>query len=250
MWERSDWRAMSYHARSLFCYLRTCPVGGQLGIFRFHTDDATDDLGIPSEAVAPALTELEEHGWIVREGRWVWVVDSFATTPGMSLKNQNHRTAVRKALLQVPNGLATAWARAYGLDGYPIPTRDPIVDPIPNGITDAHTNHGDGDGHEDADADTDGNKHTHNGYAVDAALTVKRQPVLARTNDVITTLEAIPKPWKTPSSIPAQIENMLGRALTKPERDEVDSIVMRQLEDDFNRKLPRTNKHVLFELPE
>jgi hypothetical protein len=149
-WERADWRALSFHARALFLYLRTCPVGGLLGIFRFHPDDAVDDFGFPADAVAPALDELAREGWIRREGRWIWVIDSFATTPGVKLTNRNHRAAVQKALALVPKGLAHAWTRTEGFDPIADDIRDlipdPIGDPIANGNADRIADHGDGDG--------------------------------------------------------------------------------------------------------
>jgi hypothetical protein len=188
MWERPDWRALSFHARALFVYLRTCPAGGLLGVFRFHPDDAADDLGIPAAAVGPALDELDRDGWIERSGRWLFVIDSFSSTPGMSLRNPKHEVAVRRALSLVPKGLAASWERVYVPNGYG--NANPIANPIPNpdqnadGMADGMADHGDVDGRTLKDVNTGGKPATEHDRPMIEIPMMVRQPHRAR-RDVI-----------------------------------------------------------------
>jgi hypothetical protein len=112
-WERQDFRMLSYDARALLCYLRTCPAGSLIGIFRFHPDFAHADLGIPADRIEPALRELEESGFIQRHELWLWIVDAVAATPNVSLQNEKHRIAVVKALQQVDDVLAQKFRRNH-----------------------------------------------------------------------------------------------------------------------------------------
>ena len=174
LWERPDFVALSFEAHALFVYLRTCPAGELLGIFRFHADDAVDHLRIPRERVEPTLRELENNAFIQRHGRWVWVVDSFESTPQMSVANPNHHPAIRKALDRVPPVLADRWCRLYGFDliSDPIPGAipDPIRDGRADGLREGMPDHV--DRHRDGETDTDTDD---NGLSLTGAGVLERQ---------------------------------------------------------------------------
>jgi hypothetical protein len=126
LWERPDFAAMPFGARALFPYLRTCPQGGLIGVFRLHDADVVEHLGMPAKQVPAALRDLEEHAFIVRLGKWVWIPDALTTAPGMSPANRNHRRAVEKALQQVPPPLI---ARFRALHAEWVSPVAPEVDP-------------------------------------------------------------------------------------------------------------------------
>lgn len=137
LWHRSDFRALSFEAKSVYMYAKTCPAGGLVGIFPLRPEDVRDDLGLGLRLAERALRELEAAGFIRRERAWVWIVDALATTPGISTSNQNHTIAAQKALAHVPDNLAEECRNLYRLnDPGPIPIGHPIADPIRDGMSD------------------------------------------------------------------------------------------------------------------
>jgi hypothetical protein len=140
LWQRSDFKGMSFEARALYCYLRTCPEGGLTGIFRLYPEDVEGELGLAVKALSFALDELDGEGFIIRDvalPRWVWIPGAFADAPGIFAANPNHRRAAEKWLLRVP----PSWAKAFRethfkpfLDPIPEPFPDPIQEPSPEGI--------------------------------------------------------------------------------------------------------------------
>lgn len=157
LWGRPDFRSLTFEAKALYCYLRTCPAGGLVGIFRFHPDDAHEDLGMPHAATERALEELEAGGWIRRERRELWIIDAVATTPGISLANPKHRVAIEKALVQVSPVLAEAFRALYGClpdtqaQTHPDSQPDAYAEGYPNHVDVDVTVNGDGNGdrHQD-----------------------------------------------------------------------------------------------------
>lgn len=145
LWGRPDFRALTFEARALFCYLRTCPAGGLVGIFRFHTDDAVEDLGMPAKKVGTALDELERCSFIRTNGRWLWVIDALETTPGVTLKNGKHCTAVMKALREVPAALAEVFADVYSVRTLTERLADSLPDTLSEASPNAFPNHVDVD---------------------------------------------------------------------------------------------------------
>jgi hypothetical protein len=166
LWSRADFRGLSFEARALYCDLRTCPAGGLVGIFRFHPDDAHEDLGMGQDAIGRALDELEQGGeWIRRDGRWLWIVNAFATTPNVTLSNEKHAVAVEKALVQVSSRLADEFRCVYY-------SPDRLSDSYPDSPSDSHARaHPDGYlNHVDVngDGDADGRIHKEEGKESDA----------------------------------------------------------------------------------
>lgn len=151
LWHRSDFRALTFEAKAVYLYAKTCAAGGLVGIFTLRPEDVRDDLGLGPKLAERALRELEAAGFIRRHRAWVWIVDALATTPGISTSNRNHVIAAQKALAHVPDNLADACRNLYGLNGGgAIPIEDPIADPMPDGMPDhvsvAVDVAGDGDG--------------------------------------------------------------------------------------------------------
>jgi len=138
LWERHDFAALSYNAKSLYCYLSTCPMGGMLGVFRLHAEDVAEHLGLHAKLFPATLHALQEAGFVRVFGRWVWVVAAFGDTPGMSLNNPNHMKAARKGLEQVPPEIAVEWADLYlPKSTQPQEELDPIADGMDDAIRDA-----------------------------------------------------------------------------------------------------------------
>jgi hypothetical protein len=116
LWHRADFRALSFEAKAVYCYARTCPAGGLVGIFPLRPEDIRDELGLGARRAKRALAELEAAGFIQRVRNWVWLVSAFEDTPGIRRENAKHRTAALKAVAHVPDELAFAFRNLYGLN--------------------------------------------------------------------------------------------------------------------------------------
>jgi hypothetical protein len=138
---------MSFNARALFVYLRTCPESGLTGIFRLHLEDVVDELGLAAEDIEPALKELDENAFIVRDvalPRWLWLPGAFSDAPGIFAANPNHRRAAEKWLLRVPPGLAQLFRKTYFAEEperIPEPFRERIDEPFPVPIAEPYADH-------------------------------------------------------------------------------------------------------------
>jgi len=132
LWERSDFAALSFEAKALYTYLRTAPQGRALGAFKLHLADVFEHLGLPEQPAARALAELQENGFVQSFPRsWIWVIDTLTSNTPMTPTNRNHRDAVAKGILEVPNDVAHAIRCAY-----PEWFGDPIAHAIPHGLRD------------------------------------------------------------------------------------------------------------------
>ena len=116
LFHRADFRSLSLDAKTVYMYARCCPAGGLVGIFPLRPEDIRDDLGLGVRKAERALVELDEAGFIHRERNWIWIIDSLASTPGISTSNPNHRLAIFKGLANVPDNLALACRKLYGLN--------------------------------------------------------------------------------------------------------------------------------------
>jgi hypothetical protein len=172
LWHRPDFRALSFEAKAVYAYAKTCPAGGLVGVFPLRPEDVRDDLGLGPRLAERALRELEAAGFIRRERAWIWIVDALGTTPKIVLENGKHRVAALKALAHVPYNLAFACRKLYGLNDAPDDESD----------TNPHLNqdHGDGDG---GDGDGDGSSEEGKGkeiFVVDGADAIEERIALLR----------------------------------------------------------------------
>jgi len=125
-WDDPRFLSLSYSARVLLIYLKTCPAGaGITGIFTLRHQEVREHLGLSKKKTDEALRNLEDATWIRTEGRFVWVIDQMGSAPSISMKNPKHRVAAERALSLVPHlNLAREFRNYYGLndgDGMGIP---------------------------------------------------------------------------------------------------------------------------------
>src|SRR5262249_24106454 len=76
-------------------------------------------------------------------GRWLWIVDATAMTPGFSVNNPNHQRAIATALAEAPADIGIAYKARYCA---PAPEVDARADAHP-------------DAHPDAQADARADEH-------------------------------------------------------------------------------------------
>jgi len=136
IWDDPRFLSLSYSARGLLIYLKTCPAGaGMTGIFTVRPQEVREHLGLSKKATDKALRDLEAAAWIKTEGRFVWVIDQMRSAPSISMKNPKHRVAAERALSLVPHlKLAREFRDHYGLNdgdgmGIPYPIGNPMAYP-------------------------------------------------------------------------------------------------------------------------
>jgi hypothetical protein len=170
LWHRADFRALSFEAKAVYCYARTCPAGGLVGIFPLRPEDIRDELGLGVRRAGRALAELEAAGFIRRLRHWVWLLSAFADTPGMRSENPKHRTAALRAVANVPDELAFAFRNLYGFN------------------TDAQTETGTNPIHVavDVTGDVDGDERTRKEGEKESEPVERRLALLRRQADEIT----------------------------------------------------------------
>jgi hypothetical protein len=106
-----DFQALSPQARHVFLTLRVSPQLGPAGIFRYYPAVQT---GLDGDELAKALTELEAHFWVVREGPILWLRNALLHDPSIRLSDMKHRKTVEKWVAGLPKlGIVLTFCEYY-----------------------------------------------------------------------------------------------------------------------------------------
>jgi hypothetical protein len=111
-WHSNAAAGLSKDALLLYAYLRTYPSASVTvtGVFKIDPDaDDPRTLRITPGEHEIALKELAASGLVVREGKWVWIVDAFATYAN----NAKHRAGAFSSLSFAPRELRQAFWQRY-----------------------------------------------------------------------------------------------------------------------------------------
>src|SRR3989304_3908310 len=97
-----DFQRLSPRARLLFYTTRPCKAAGPPVIFRYYPEILAAQTGLAAKQVRAGLAELEAHRWIEVEGVILWVRNGLRYDPSVRLVDRKHRTAVLRALAELP----------------------------------------------------------------------------------------------------------------------------------------------------
>src|SRR5687768_7508863 len=98
-WHSDDTHALSDRAYRVLTTLRGTLGGAGIGVV--YPLVLAQQCNCTAGELEPAFRELErvkpgEHlGWIVREGKFVWVVNALEFEPTLSVDNRLHRTHIQ-----------------------------------------------------------------------------------------------------------------------------------------------------------
>jgi hypothetical protein len=105
--DHEDFRALTPHARLLFFVLRLGSATTIASIFHYYTEVLQAQTGLSSRQLASAFQELEQRPsqdrpWIVRDRSVVWIRNGLRFDPNLSMNNENHVLAIRRAVAALP----------------------------------------------------------------------------------------------------------------------------------------------------
>lgn len=118
--DHPEFQSLSATARHVFLTARVSKQAGPAAIFVCYREVLARQTGHSVRAVENALGELEAAGWVRREGLVVWLVNGLRYDPTMRLANPKHRTAVLRALEELPrSAILATYCEYYGLEWLP-----------------------------------------------------------------------------------------------------------------------------------
>jgi hypothetical protein len=125
IWSDAEFKKFSPEEKLVFLNLRTSPLTNILAMYPFYVEAIEQQTGLSREVIVRALDSLSIKGWIQIEEGVVWIKKGLRFDPQISLQNENHRIAVRKAILNLPKlQIVADFINFYGIDmPYPMPSR-------------------------------------------------------------------------------------------------------------------------------
>jgi len=152
MLDSKEFRALTPEARHLLQTIKARRINNMTGLFFCETGELytlSEQTGYDMDTIRDAIENLSEWDWVSHRDGIMWVRNQLKFDPSISLDNENHVSAIKKILEEIPEcELKSNFLSYYNLkisgDGIPDPIPDPTTDGMGDGIPDPGTGTGTG----------------------------------------------------------------------------------------------------------